>query len=56
MNFVPTVVPGEPELNWNKFTISCEIDPRQVIWWYGYMMFSSIQIKEYMEPDLSGIF
>ena len=27
VNFVLIVGPREPELNWNKFTISCEFDP-----------------------------
>ena len=43
-----------PKLNWNKFTISCEFGPLQVKWWY--YKFSSIKIKEYMEPEVSGIF
>ena len=34
VNFVPIVGPRGPELNWNKFTISCEFDPLQVKWWY----------------------
>ena len=53
-NFVSIVGPRGPELNWNKFTISCEFDPLQVKWWYH--MFSSIKMEEYMEPELSGIF
>ena len=54
VNFVPILGPRGPELNWNKFTISCEFDPRQVKWWYH--MFSSIKMEEYMEPELSGLF
>ena len=54
MNFVPIVGPQGLELNWNKFTISCEFDPLQVKRWYH--MFFSIKMKEYMEPELSGIF
>ena len=54
VNFVTTAGPRWPELNWNKFTISCEFDPLQVKWWYN--MFSSIKMEEYMEPELSGIY
>ena len=43
-----------PELNWNKFTISCEFGTLQVKWWYH--MFSSIEMEKYMESELSGIF
>ena len=53
VNFVSIVGPRGPELNWNKFTISCEFDPLPVKWWYR--MFSSIKMEEYMEPKLSGI-
>ena len=52
VNFVPIVGPQRPELNWNKFTISCEFDLLQGKWWY--YMFSSIKMEEYMEPELSG--
>ena len=27
VNFIPIVGPREPELNWNKFKISCEFGP-----------------------------
>ena len=54
VNFVPIVGPRGHELNWNKFTISCEFDPLQVEWWYH--MFSSIKMEEYMEPEISGFF
>ena len=30
VNFVPLMGPWGPELNWNKFTISCEFNPLQV--------------------------
>ena len=42
------------ELNWNKFTISCEFGTLQVKWCFH--MFSSIKMEEYMESELSGIF
>ena len=54
MNFVPIVGPRGPELNCNKFAISCEIGPFQVKWWY--LMFSSTKKEEYMQSELSGIF
>ena len=54
VNFVPIVGPQGPELNWNKFTISCEFDPLQVKW--GYHTFYIIKIEEYKEPKLSGFF
>ena len=54
LNFVPIVGPQGPELNWKKFTSSCEFNPLQVKWWYH--LFSSIKMKEYIEPELSGIF
>ena len=54
VNFVPIVGSWGPELNWNKFTISCEFDTLQVKWWYH--MFFSIKMEEYIEPELSGIF
>ena len=54
VNFVAIVGPWGLELNWNKFTISCEFDPFQVKWWYH--MFSIIKMEEYMEPMLSGFF
>ena len=54
INFVPIVGLQGPELNWNKFTISCEFDPLQVKW--GYHTFYIIKIEEYMEPKLSGFF
>ena len=54
MNFIPIVGPLGPELNWNKFTISCEFGPLQEKRWCH--MFSSIKMDEYMEPEHSGIF
>ena len=54
MNFAPIVGSRGPELNWNKFKISCEFDPLDIRWWYH--MFSSIKMEEYMEPELSGFF
>ena len=47
MNFVPIVDTRSPELNWNKFTISCQLDQLQVKWWYH--TFSSIKMEEYMD-------
>ena len=52
--WVPIVGPWGPELNWNKFTISCEFGPLQEKWWCH--TFSSIKIEEYMEPQHSAIF
>ena len=53
-SFFPFVGPRGPELNWNKFTISCEFGTLQVKWWYH--MFSSIKMEEYMKSKLSGNF
>ena len=53
VNFIPTVGPWGPELNWNKFAISCEFGPLEVKW---YHMFSSIKMEEYIEPERSGNF
>ena len=41
VKFVQIVGSWGLELNWKKFTISCEFDPHQVKWWYH--MFSSIK-------------
>ena len=54
VNFVPIVGPRGPELNWNKFIISCEFALLQVKW--QYYMFRSTKMEEYMEPELSGNF
>ena len=53
VNFVTIVGPWGPELNWSKFTISCEFGPLQVKW--QYHIFPSIKMEEYMEPELSRI-
>ena len=48
-----------PEVDWihkilrYKFTISCEFGSVQVKWLY---MFSSIELEEYVESELSDIF
>ena len=42
------------EINWNKFTISCEYGTLQVK--LGYHMFSSIKKEKYMKFQLSDIF
>ena len=54
VNFVPILGPPGPELNWNKFTISCEFGPLQEKWWC--YMFSIIKMEEYIKPERSGIF
>ena len=54
VNLVPVVGSRGPQLDWNKFTISCELDPLQVKWWHHIL--SSINREEYMETELSGIF
>ena len=54
VNLVPIVGSRGLQLNWNKFTISCEFDPLQGKWWHHIL--SSINREEYMEPELSGIF
>ena len=52
--FFPIVDPRGSELNWNKFTISCEFGLLQLKWCYH--MLSGIKMEEYMESNLSGIF
>ena len=54
VNYVPIVGHQGPELNWNKFIISCEFDQLHEKWWYH--IFPSIKMEEYMEPELSGFF
>ena len=54
VSFFSFVGPQRPELNWNKFTISCEFGTLEVKWWHH--MFSSIEMEEYLESELSGIF
>ena len=54
VSFSSFMGPRGPELNWNKFIISCEYGTLQVKW--RYHMFSSIKIEEYMESEFSGIF
>ena len=54
VDFVPIVGPRGPELNWNKFTISCEFGPLQEKWWCH--MSSSIKMEKYMGLSVLAFF
>ena len=54
ISFFPIVGPRGPELNWNKFIISCEFGALQKK--LKCHMFSSIKIEKCMKHECSGIF